>query len=246
MQQNSDALRAFFSRVTPAIPELFNMAYAICGNFDLAEYALGCTLMEAWNGETHGGMGFREGLRNTLRRVACEAALGERGAAQEKTWDGLAEESDDPLLKLLAAESAETRRAAALRYGCGLPAARIARLTGLSQARVKELLERLGRAAARRLPPQERRHAEQRLAKAIRREFERAGEDMPSLGLIYRSFEAEAAETRRPRHLTSRILKRLLAGVLAVLCALLFWLAAVLIQPAPAVGPAAIVTEEGP
>lgn len=244
MQHNPDALRAFFGRVTPAIPELFNMAYAICGNFDMAEYALGCTLMEAWNGDTHGGMGFREGLRNSLRRLACEAALGERGSASEMTWDGLCRESDDPVLKLLAGESVETRRAVALRYGCSLPVSRIARLTGLSQARVKELLGRFERAAARRLPPQERRRAEQRLTKTIRREFDLAGEDMPSPGLIFRAFEAEASETRRPRHLTRRIIRRLLAGLLAVLCALLFWLAAVLIQPAQAEAPAVIVTEE--
>lgn len=244
MQHNPDALRAFFGRVTPTVPELFNMAYAICGNFDLAQYALGCTLMEAWNGDVHGGMGFREGLRNTLRRVAVEAALGERGSASEMTWDALSGESDDPLMRLLAAESTEVRRTAALRYGCGLSLARIARLTGVSQVRAKELLERFERAAVRRLPPQERRHAEQRLAKAVRREFERAGEDMPSLGLIYRAFEAEAAETRRPRHLASRVFKRLLAGLLAVLCALLFWLAAVLVQPAQAQEAAKIVTEE--
>ena len=29
MQQNPDAMRAFFSRVTPVLPELFNMAYAL-------------------------------------------------------------------------------------------------------------------------------------------------------------------------------------------------------------------------
>ena len=243
MQQNPDAMRAFFSRVTPALPELFNMAYAICGNYDLAEYALTSTLIEAWNGESHGGMGFREGLRNTLRRVAWEAALGERGSAAEKTWDALAEESGDILMRLLAAESAETRRVVALRYGCGFAPARIARLTGLSPARAKELLDRFGRAAARKLPVQERRRAEVRLMKAVRREFERAGEDMPSPGLIYRSFEAETAQARRPRHLAGRIVKRVMAALLAVLCALLFWLAAVLIQPSPAQEPSVIAAE---
>ena len=29
--QNTEALQAYFGRVTPAIPELFNMAHAICG-----------------------------------------------------------------------------------------------------------------------------------------------------------------------------------------------------------------------
>ena len=38
--QNAEALRSFYSRVTPVIPELFNVAHAICGNYDLAEYSL--------------------------------------------------------------------------------------------------------------------------------------------------------------------------------------------------------------
>jgi DNA-directed RNA polymerase specialized sigma24 family protein len=139
MQQNPDAMRAFFSRVTPVLPELFNMAYAICGNFDLAEYALSYTLIEAWNGESHGGMGFREGLRNTLRRVAAETALGERGSTSEMTWDGLTEETDDPVMRLLAAESVETRRVVALRYGCGLPVKRVAKVMDVSQVQVSRI-----------------------------------------------------------------------------------------------------------
>ncbi len=245
MHGNPDAMRAFFSRVTPAIPELFNMAYAICGSYDLAEYALQYTLTEAWIGESHGGMGFREGLRNTLRRVAVEEALHGGEGAKEFSWDGLTEAGDDPVMALLAAEDDDVRRAAALQYGCGLSAAKSAKLLGMSAARVKELLARFERAAVRRLPPGERRHFEQRLAKSVRRAFGKASEDMPSLGAIYRSFEAEAMEARRPKRLASRIVKRSLLVLLAVLCALLFWLAAVLIQPAPMEEPPQIATEAG-
>ena len=35
----ADALRAFFARVRPYYRELFNMAHAICGNYELAEKA---------------------------------------------------------------------------------------------------------------------------------------------------------------------------------------------------------------
>ena len=243
--QNTDVLRSFFTRVTPAIPELFNMAYAICGNYDLAEYVLQFTLMETWSGDSHGGMGFREGMRNTLRRVAVEEALEPRENALEFTWDGLAEGGDDPVLRLLAQESTETRRAVALRYGCGLPAAKIARLMGVSTNRVKELTDRFSRNAGRSLAAEERHRFEQKLAKTVDRAFDRASAEMPSLGLIYRSFEAEALETRRPKHLASKLVKRVLAAALAVVCALLFWLAAVLIQPNVMEEPPAIVTEAG-
>ena len=41
-EQTSEALRTWFSRVEPMCPELFNAAYAMCGNYDQANYlALG-------------------------------------------------------------------------------------------------------------------------------------------------------------------------------------------------------------
>ena len=245
MQQTMDAMRSFYSRVTPAIPELFNMAYAICGSYDLAEYALQYTLVEAWNGEYHGGMGFREGLRNTLKRIAAQEALNNGAGAKEFSWDGLTEENDDSILRVLAVEDDDVRRAVALRYGCNLPLAKGAKLMGITPARMKEMLRRFERTAVRRLPPSERRHFEQHLVKSVRRAFGTAGEDMPSLGVIYRSFEAEALEVRRPKRLAGRIVKRLMTALLAVLCALLFWLAAVLVQPVPMEEPSRISTEAG-
>ncbi len=243
--QTSDALHVFFSRVTPAIPELFNMAYAICGNYDLAEYVLQYTLMETWIGDSHGGMGFREGMRHTLRHVALEEALELRENPLEFTWDELGDESGDPILAMLARENLETRRAVALRDGCGLPIAKIAKLMGLPAGRVRELIDRFEYTASRRLPAGERRRFDSRLAKSMARAFKHADEGMPSLGVIYRSFESEAMETRRPTHLASRIVKRVVLVALAIVCALVFWLGAVLVQPVQVEDPAAIVTEEG-
>lgn len=244
--QTPEALHAFFSRVTPVVPELFNMAYAICGNYDLAEYVVQYTLMEAWIGESRGGMGFREGMRHTLRQVAVEEALEPRENPPEFTWDGLKGESDDPVLKLLARESAETRRVVALRVGCGLQPARIARLMGVSAGRVREILDRFERSASRKLPAQQRtKRFDMMLYRSVGHAFDLADAGMPSLGVIYRTFEAEAQETRRPTHLAARIFRRALLIVLAAVLALVFWLGAVLIQPEIPEKPAGIVTEEG-
>lgn len=229
--QTTEDLRTYYSRVTPAIPELFNMAYAICGNYDLAQYALQYALMEGWFGEAHGGMGFREGLRIAVRQVAFEEALEPRAEAPEFTWDGLAAPNGDPVLDQLAKENLETRRIVALRYGCGLSVGRVARLTGLTSSKVRGTLDRFSRSASRCLPAPQRRRFEAHLARAVDKQFDLADESMPSLGAIYRSFEAEASENRRPSHLASRVLKRVILCVLAALCALVFWLAAVLIQP---------------
>jgi len=229
--QTPEGLQSFYKRVTPAIPELFNMAHAICGNYDLAEYALQYTLMEAWASENHGGMGFREGLRNTLRRVAADEALEPRAETPEMTWNGLRGENGDEVMKQLAGESTELRRIAALRYGCGLSVGRIAKLTGLSAGRVREALSRFERRTARRLPRQEQRRVEQRLAEGVAKAFARADADMPPLGAIYRSFAAEVMEVRRPGRLISKIVRRMLCAVVILLCGVVFWLTAALMQP---------------
>lgn len=229
MIRTSEMLRAFYGRVSPMIPELFNMAYAICGSYDLAEYALQYTLVEAWTGESQGGMGFREGLRNTLRHVACEEAMEPRAQNAEVTWDGLTAQSDDPVLMQLAQEDVQTRRAVALRYGCALNVARIAKLMNLSAARVRELIDRFERRARRRLDAAQKRRYDAVIARAVRDEFARSSGDVPSLSAIYRTFESEAAETQRPKRWLARILQRTLCVLLALLCGVVFWLAAVLV-----------------
>ena len=230
--QTSDGLRTYYGRVVSAIPELFNMAYAICGNYDLAEYALEYTLMEAWVGENHGGIGFRENLRNTLKRVAMEEALELRAETPEFTWNGLCGERESPFLAALAQESVETRRAVALRYGCELPAVRIAKLMDCSPGHVHELLDRFERRVRRRLSAGEKRRFDALASRSVRQAFSETSEDMPSLSAIYRSFIQEAAETQRPRHLAAKIVRRSVSILLAVLCALMFWFAAALVHPA--------------
>lgn len=243
--QTAEALRAYFGRVTSMIPELFNMAHAICGNYDLAGYALQYTLMEAWIGEAHAGMGFREGLRNTLRAVAIEEALEQKSETPEFTWDALADAGEDPVLELLAQESLDVRRIAALRYGCGLSAPRIARLTGNSAGRVRETLDRLERRTLRRLAPELRRKGAPCIARAVSRQMSRPDPAMPSMHAIYRAFEAEAAQTRKPSRRISKWIHRVLCGVLVVLCGLVFWLVAALMQPAPLEDPAQIEAQVG-
>ena len=229
--QSSDVLRAYYGRVVPAIPELFNMAHAICGNYDLAAYALQVALMEMWIGESHGGIGFREGLRNILKKVASEEALEMRTETPEFTWNGLADSRGDPVLDQLAAENVETRRAIALRYGCDLPVSKAAKLMERPTGEVRELLERFVRKLRRKLGVSEQRKAESMILRSVRQAFAATDESMPSLSAIYRSFVQEAAETQRPKHLAAKIVRRGLCVVLALVCALTFWFAAALIHP---------------
>ena len=97
-QQTSMELRAWFRNVEPLYAELFNAAHAMCGNYDLAEYALRSAMLDAWLQDPSAGMGFRERLRASLRREAFDAALSEEGRAAEFTWPGLPRDRDDALL----------------------------------------------------------------------------------------------------------------------------------------------------
>ena len=128
----------------------------------------------------------------------------------------------------------------ALRYGCGLSAARIGKLMGTSAGRTRELLDRFERRTLRRLPKEQKRRGEAAIARAVANRLSQPDSAMPSLSAIYRSFESEATETRRPSHLASRILHRVLCIVLIALCGVVFWLAAVLMQPAPLDAPASV------
>jgi len=229
--ENVEALRAFFSRVTPVLPELFGMAHTICGNYDLAEYALQYALMDVWLSEHHGGVGFRDLLKNTLCRVAMDEAIEPRAEMPEFTWDGL-RGGVDGLAGMIASQSSETRRLLALHYGCGLSDASAARLTGLSTKQVRERLGQFVRRASAELPREEKQRFEARLERLIIQQLARSGGSMPPVNAIYRSFAQEASEARRPRYLASKLGRAVLYGVLIFLCALVFWLTAVLIHPA--------------
>ena len=69
-EQTSEALRAWFRRVEPMVPELFNIAHAICGNYDRAEYALrGAILRGDWQN-------VRDAMPQEAFAILCDAAAG--------------------------------------------------------------------------------------------------------------------------------------------------------------------------
>ena len=79
MQHTSDALRAWFRNVQPLCAELFNAAHVMCGNYDLAEYALRSAILDVWLQGASGGMGFRERLRGALRQGGLRGGAVRRG-----------------------------------------------------------------------------------------------------------------------------------------------------------------------
>ena len=232
MQHTSEELRAWFRNVQPLCAELFNAAHVMCGNYDLAEFALRSAILDVWLQQAAGGMGFRERLRAALRREAFAVALSDEGRSAEFTWPGADTGQDDsPIAVQLGQETVRTQRLVMLRHGCALPLRQACRLTGMTQGQVRTELNRFEARCRRRLPAQDRARTEALIARQAKRLLSRSSPDAPQPGQIYRAFEAEAGviHSRGPR--VWRIAGSLLLALMALMCAGAFWLFAVLVQP---------------
>ena len=230
-QQTSEQLRAWFRNVEPIYAELFNAAHAMCGNYDLAEYALRSAILDVWLQNASEGMGFREHLRAALRQEAFDAALSDDARQAEFTWPGYADENDDPILRQLSQERVELQRLAVLRHGCGLSLKAVSRLTGASQNQIRAELSRFEARCRRSLSGQNRARAEQLISRRLKKLLTQSGPGVPQPGQVYRAFEAEADGAQITGHRVSRVVGRVLMGLLALACAAAFWLFAVLARP---------------
>ena len=230
IEQTSEALRAWFKRAESLCPELFNTAYAICGSYDQAEYALRAAMLEVWSQNADSGMGFREKLRAEVREEAMDALAESRESRAEFNWPGFPAASANPLIAQAAQEPIETQRVLMLRHGVGLSAGRIAQLTGLSVGQARDMLDRFESRCRRLLPAQERGRFDAVFGAAARRQLaSRSG--VPHPGQVYRGFEAEASKLQISEHKVTRVVYRVVTLLLAMVCAVLFWLFAVLVQP---------------
>jgi len=229
-RSDAEDLQLFLSRVRPIYHQLFNIAHAITGSCELAEYSLQYALMDYWNASGGSHHGFREGLRNTLIHAAMRSA----GQDAEFSWNGLLcgdEEDVDPLLQLIGQEGLELRRALALKYGCGLSLRQIGRIMDMEPRRIQTALNRFEARTRRKLDPGQRRKCELRILHAVRRTFNQPGPLTPDIGSVFRTFQADAAAMSRPSRLPARILHGVLAVILGLICVVGFWFAAVLMQP---------------
>lgn len=227
----AEEFQIYFTRIRPIYHQLFNIAHAITGNCDQAEYCLQYAMLECWSaGDANASHhGFREGLRSSVTRVALKCTCSE-----EYDWKSLQTDPDntDPLARLITQEPTELQRLIALRYGCGLPPRRIAKITGLELNRIQTLLGRFEARTRRKLSTGDRRRFDTSIVRTVRSQLSQPNPLAPEMGATYRTFQTDAASITRPSRLPARILRAVLAVILAVFCVVAFWFTAVLMQPA--------------
>ena len=234
MNEQTDEMRLYFTRIKPVCRELFSAAYAICGDYEQAEYALRRVILSGWQGRGRfrGTRAFRENLRNSMRRTA----LSRLDEVRESTWDQLAEdplsaEEADPLLRHLQAQDVTVRRAVLLKYGCMLKNRQIARCLDITARQADQMTNRFLRQAKLRADAGGR--PEARLREICREHLVSGETEMPDLGAIYRNFQAAADQGARPvRRAASRTVTAVAAILLVILLAGLFWVTASVIRPA--------------
>lgn len=228
----AEEYQLYFNRIRPVYHQLFNLAHAITGSRDRAEYCLQYAMLECWNAgdAAASSHGFRESLRSGAVRASLKSAPAPDEAPD---WEGLQgdAESTDPLLRSIIQESTELRRMLALRYGCSLSPRRIARVMNLDKKRVQMLLGRFEARTRRRLSAVDRRRYDLLVARAVRSLLCLPCPQAPEMGALFRAFQADAAAVTRPNRLPARIARYVLAAILALFCMAAFWFAAILMQP---------------
>ena len=190
-------------------------------------------------------MGFREKLRTTLKAEAIQATLDEENADAEFTWPGFTEDDSGPI-QMACRERIELQRALMLKYGVGLPVKRIAQIIGVSTSEARTALDRFEARCRRSLPAQESGRYSALITQASRRQL--AGRsNIPHPASVYRAFQAEVSGLQVSEHRVSKLIYRMLALVMALVCAGLFWLFAVLMQaPASDSEPTAVSSSASP
>ncbi|MBQ8507756.1 MAG: hypothetical protein IJ466_10050 [Clostridia bacterium] len=227
VQTDYEALERYLNRIRPVYFQLFNLAHAVTGNCESAEYALQCAMLECWSADEDAAAG--HGFREALRRAAIRAAL--KCSGGEYDWAGLPEPDGEgeELRRMIAQEPAELQRVLALWGGCRLSPGKIAKLCDTDARRVKALLRRFELKVKRKLPAPGR--TDRRIGRAVRASLAAPSGNEPDMGSVFRSFQADAAGKLRPSRLPARVLKIVVSAVLAILCIAAFWFAAVLLQP---------------
>ena len=245
MRRSMDDPHAFVERVRPAYNELFQCAYTLTGNLELSEYVLRSALLEAFlrRGEWRERMSFHEGVAYALRAVALTELKRIRGVGgYELDWslpEGADLTPDEAAIReRLSRESIRTQRLTLLLYGCAMKPSQAAQALTLSVPGVREAQRRL-LARFQRAAHLGRREMEGHLESLSEKLLLAPCPDAPDCGALLRAFERDAQSQTARRASAGHLAGMTFLVVGAILCAILFWLLTVLLEPRATTQPSA-------
>ncbi len=234
MNQQTEEMHLYFTRVRPMCRELFAMAFAICADYDAAELALQKVILGGFQSRRRyrSSKAFYESMRADMRRAALSCLTDTPGEWDRLGADPVEDASEDALLAAIRQERPGIRRVVMLKYGCALTGGQIARVTGLPAGQVDQIISRFLRRLKRRLDSEQRGKLDVRLKEICCEALGESGAEMPDIGALYRNFEAEASANYSPvSRVASRAAVFVAAIVLMVILSGIVWCVSAIVRP---------------
>lgn len=233
MSREERDIQNFIKRIQPSIRYFYRAAYAVTADRQMAEYVLGSALVDSYLRGTApaGNLGFRDSILAVIREKALAQLKAEPG---ENEWDGLLAhpQNNDRLAELVLREPLETQRMIVLRYGCALTIREIGTLMSLDPGQVQDTLSR-SRLHMERILNNEKlpSHPFDKLAmRAVRRLMNTESADQIDVSYLLHNFEMELSGRHRRRRVVLKTVRWLLLTLFALVCAVILWLIAVLME----------------
>lgn len=234
MTKQSISPQTFIERARPMLGALYHSALLITDNAETAENALQQALLQVYlEADAHDRRALREQLKKAVRDCAF-ARLQEMPLtdAEKGDWHGASASAvvEDAVLSALLSrfymEHRELQRYILLRCGFSLSHSRAAEAAGMNADEAKEEYVRFRARAAGARPEA----FERSLARMCRLILEEGGA-APDLSAVCRAFERDAVMSVRGKSKKRNLPMYVFCALGVLLCMLLFWLMAVLLEP---------------
>ncbi len=242
MKYHIDEHKNYIQKVMNKWQSIYRMAHVATGSSELAEVVLQEALLSAYVRMDDGT------LRENMRRAVSDAALtqlkqAKRAGHLELDWEGFVHrpesmsEQDAAIWDFMAEQSVQTRRVVMLRYALRWSPRQVADAMDMHTGEVKELYQRVTAQLQRRGGPSPVVARNMRIspfdramARVVRLELNRVGEDLPDVAAVMQAFEQDASAVRRPNVTARKLTGGALRMLIALLVALVFYLGAIMAQ----------------
>lgn len=239
MTDQNDVLQRYLDRVTPIFREMFGIAHAITDQYESAEYAVQQAIQRGFvlRRKRRGDMTFNEMMKLWVIRYASEQVKQNGHPADgEGTWTGFDDVNvaGNAFLVEAVREPLQMRRILMMKFGAGLHSYEIAPLVDMDKKRVRSYLQQYEARVMRRLRGQNASY-EKLARRAAQQELTRIDADIPDTSATFRQLQSDLVDAVHPAT-TARVnpLNRAIGifflSIGVVLCVLLFWLFAVLMD----------------